>query len=81
MGELSLKGSGTLAQLVQNPGGLQHKGAGFDGNFITGHSYSILSGKLGCKPLVGGTHDQLMEQHPTYKAGFALDITLCPKVP
>lgn len=66
----------TLAQLVQNPGGLQHQGAGFDGIFITGHPSSILSGKLGCKPLSGGTHDQLMEQPPTYRAGFALDITL-----
>jgi hypothetical protein len=30
----------------------------------------------GCKLLSGGTDDQLMEQHPTYRAGFALDITL-----
>ncbi len=66
----------TLTQLVQNPGGLQHKGAGFDGIFITGHSSRILGGKLGCKPLSGGSHEQLMEQPPTYRAGFALDITL-----
>jgi len=65
-----------LAQLVQNPGELQHTGAGFHRFFITGHISRILSGKPGCKPLSGGTHDQLMEQRPTYRAGFALDITL-----
>ncbi len=71
-----LHSSETPAQLVQNPGGLQHKGAGFDGIFITGHPSNIWSGKLGCKPLSEGAHDQLMEQRPTYRAGFALDITL-----
>lgn len=68
-----------LAQLVQNSGGLQHRGAGFHRVFITGHISSILSGKPVCKPLSEGTHDQLMEQRPTYRAGFALDITLCVK--
>ena len=71
-----LHSSETLAQLVQNPGGLQHKGAGFDGIYITVHSYSIFRDKRGCKPLTGGAHDQLMEQRPIYRAGFALDITL-----
>jgi len=71
-----LHSSDTLAQLVQNPGGQQHKDAGFDGIFITVRPSSILSDKLGCKLLAGGTHDQLMEQRPTYRAGFALDITL-----
>jgi len=65
-----------LAQLVQNSGGLQHRGAGFHRVFITGHISSILSGKPVCKPLSGGTHDQLMERRSTYRAGFALDITL-----
>ncbi len=65
-----------LAQLVQNSGGLQRKGAGFHRAFITVHSYSVLSAKLSCKPLCGGRHDQLMEQRPTYRAGFALYITL-----
>ena len=32
--------------------------------------------KPGCKPLSGGIHGQLMEQGPSYRAGFALDITL-----
>lgn len=65
-----------LAQLVQNSGGLQHRGAGFHGVFITVHTYSILSAEPVCKPLSGESHDQLMEQRPTYRAGFALDITL-----
>lgn len=65
-----------LAQLVQNSGGLQHRGAGFHRVFITEHISSILSGKPVRKPLSGGTHDQLMERRPTYRAGFALDITL-----
>lgn len=65
-----------LAQLVQNPGGLQHRGAGFHRVFITGHISSILSREPVCKPLSGGTDDQLMEQRPTYRAGFAMDITL-----
>lgn len=65
-----------LAQLVQNSGGLQHRGARFHRVFITGHISSILSDEPVCKPLSGGTHDQLMEQRPTYRAGFALDITL-----
>ena len=64
-----------LAQLVQNSGGPQRKGAGFHRAFITVHSYSVLSAKLSCKPLCGGRHDQLMEQRPTYRAGFALYIT------
>jgi hypothetical protein len=65
------------AQLVQNPRGLQRRGAGFHRIFITGHIVSILSDKPICKLLSGVTHDQLMEQRPTYRAGFALDITLC----
>lgn len=59
-----------LAQLVQNSAGLQHRGAGFRSVFITVHMNSILSGKPVCKPLSGETHDQLMEQRPTYRAGF-----------
>ena len=50
-----------LAQLVQNPGGLKHRGTGFNGIFIAGHISSVLSDKLSCKPLLGETHDQLME--------------------
>lgn len=65
-----------LAQLVQRPDGLQRRGAGFHRIFITGYTSRILSDKLGCKPLSRGTHDQLMEQRPTYRAGFALDIKL-----
>jgi hypothetical protein len=65
-----------LAQRVQNPDGLKQGGAGFNGIFIAGHISSMLSDKLDCKPLSGGTHDQLMEQRPTYRAGFSLDITL-----
>ncbi len=66
----------TLAQLVQHTGGLQLRGAGFHEIFITGHISSIFRDQLGCKPLPGGIHDQLMEQRPSYRAGFALDITL-----
>ena len=65
-----------LAQLVQNPGGLQYGSAGFRRIFKAVHISSILSAKPACKPLTGGTHDQLMEQRPTYRADFALDITL-----
>ena len=65
-----------LAQLVQNSGGLQHRGAGFHRVFITVHLYSVLSDEPVCKPLSGGTHDQLMEQRPTYRAGLTLEITL-----
>jgi hypothetical protein len=61
---------------VQKPGELQHRGAGFHRVFATVHISSILSGERVCKPLSGGTHDQFMEQCPTYRAGFALDITL-----
>lgn len=68
-----------LAQLIQNPCGLQRRNAGFHRIFITGHISSILSGTSSCKPLSGGTHDQLMEQRPTYRAVFALDITLADK--
>ena len=68
--------SDALAQLVQNPGGLQHRGAEFHRIFMSGHISSILGDKLACKPLSGGTHDQLMEQRPTYRADFALDIAL-----
>ena len=65
-----------LAQLIQNPRGLQRWNAGFHGIFITGHRSSSLSDELGSTPLSGGIHDQLMEQRPTYRADFALDITL-----
>jgi hypothetical protein len=32
------------------------------------------------KPLSGGTHEQFMEQRPTYRAGVALDITLAVRM-
>jgi hypothetical protein len=68
-----------LAQLVLQPGGLQRRAAGFHGIFITGHISSILGCQSSCKPLSGGIHGQLMEQRPSYRAGFALDITLGAK--
>lgn len=37
-----------LAQLVQNPDGLQRRDAGFNRISITGHTYSMLSDKPGC---------------------------------
>ena len=70
----------TLAQLVQHTGGLQRRNAGFHEMFITGYVSSIFGDRLGCKPLAGRLHDQLMEQRPSYRASFALDITLCLKV-
>ena len=66
----------SLAQLVQKPGRLLLWRAGFDGIFITGRISSKLVNPPSGKPLMGGIHDQLMEQRPTYRAGFALDITL-----
>lgn len=68
-----------LAQLIQNPARLQHWGAGPLRNFITRHISRILGTKPACKPLSGGVDDQLMEQRPTSRADFALDITLCSK--
>jgi hypothetical protein len=65
-----------LAQLVQHTGGLQRRSAGFCELFITGHTSSIFGHQVGCKPLLAGTRDQLLEQRPTYRAGSALDITL-----
>jgi 2'-5' RNA ligase len=65
-----------LAHLIQNRCGLQHRGAEFYRTFIAGYISSILGGKLGWKPFTGATHDQPMEQRPTYRAGFALDIAL-----
>lgn len=66
----------SLAQLVQKPSRLLLWRAGFDGIFITGRSSRKLVRQPSCKPLMGGIHDQLMEQRPTHRAGFALDITL-----
>jgi hypothetical protein len=54
----------------------QRRGAEFRGVFITGRVSTICRRKQGCKPYSGGIGDQLMEQRPTYRAGFALDITL-----
>ena len=72
--EAIVHGANALAQPVQNPGGPQHRGAGFRGIFITGHAPSSFVGKLGRKPLSGGMYVQLMEQRPSYRAGFALYI-------
>ena len=66
----------SLAQLVQKPVRLPLWRAGFDGILITGRMSRKLINPPSGKPLMGGIHDQLMEQRPTYRAGFALDITL-----
>ena len=66
----------TLAQLVQYTSGLERRAAGFHGIFIAGRPSSILNYQPSCKPLSGGIHGPLMEQRPSYRAGFALDITL-----
>lgn len=55
----------------KNPGELKHGGAGFNRIFMAGQRSRVLSDKPDCKPLSGGTHDQLMEQRPTYKTCFA----------
>lgn len=52
------------------------KRAGFHGIFISGRLHSKVAENVGYKPPPGGIHDQLMEQRPSYRAGFALDITL-----
>lgn len=56
--------------------GLQRRAVGFYEIFINGYMPSIFGDWLGCKPIPGGTQGQLMEQRPTYRADFALDITL-----
>ena len=66
----------TLAQLVQHTGGLKCSGAWFHEILMAGHISSVFGYRLGYKPISGGIRGQLMEQHPSYRAGFALDITL-----
>jgi hypothetical protein len=48
---------------------------GFTG-FLTEGIPGVSGRKQVCKPHSGVIDDQLMEQRPTYRAGFALDITL-----
>jgi hypothetical protein len=69
--------SDALAQLVQNPDGLQNRGVRIIGIFMIGCISSILSYKPACKPLIGGTDDKLVAQRPTYRADFAQSIILC----
>jgi hypothetical protein len=67
----------TLAQMAYHAGGLQRRAAGFYGDFIAGYTSNIVVSQSSCRPISIGCHDQFMEQRPSYRAGFALDIMLC----
>jgi hypothetical protein len=65
-----------LAQLIEQAGGLQGWGAGFDGKFIPGFLSSVSACRPDCKPLSGEFCEQINTQQPEYFARLAVYITL-----
>ena len=65
-----------IAHLIQQAGGLQRRSAGFYRNFINCYLHSTFIGNFSRKLLKGVSHGQNIEHDPTYRAFFALYITL-----